>query len=275
MSLLAKLKKTDKSLPDVIQRSVDFEITREHLMRLSERRAWIVSACSVTLALVLAAGYFFVMPLKEKIPYLVTVDPYTGTSAVAKLVGDFNNMSITANEAVNKANISNFITAYEAYDWDLWTTRDALVVYSMATGEVLKAFESLYANKTLSPNIVLGRKKRQFVRIKSLVLTEKDNRGFPVGATARFERFVIDKAAEAPMSAESFIVTLTFEYKSNLQMQEEMRIQNPLGFRVTAYRVDPDNSASQSRDLIMRELSNTAAGQPLLAPEDATPLPKK
>ena len=275
MNFLSKLKRADKTLPDVIQRSVDFEVTREHLIRQSERRAWIVAACTAMLALLLAGGYFFVMPLKEKVPYLVTVDPYTGTSAVAKLVGDFKNMSVTANEAVNKANISNFITAYEAYDWDLWSARDGLIGYAMADGEVLKTYETLYASKTLSPNVVLGRKKRQFVRIKSLVLTEKDSRGFPVGAAARFERFVIDKGSEAPMSAESFTVTLAFEYKSNLQMQEDMRVQNPLGFRVTAYRVDPDNAASISRDLIMRELSNTAAGQPLLAPEDATPLPKK
>lgn len=270
MSLLAKMKKPGKLPPDVIERSVNFEATKELMTRTSERRAWIVAASSVLLSLILAAGYFFVMPLKEKVPYLVTVDPYTGTSALARLIGNFDDMTITTNEAVNKANISNFITAYEAYDWDLWNTRDGLVVYAMAAGEVLKDYERLYDDKIKSPTIVLGREKRQFVRIKSLVLTQKNNNGFPAGATARLDRFIIDKTAQSAMTSKSFIVTLAFEYKSNLQMPEEMRVHNPLGFRVTAYRVDPDSSTSQDKDIIMRELTNTAVGQPLVAPKDAT-----
>lgn len=260
---------------DVVARSIDFEITRELAARLSERRAWIVATCSILLATILAVGYFFVMPLKEKIPYMVVVDPYAGNSVVAKLSDNFDNMTITSNEAINKANISNFITAYESYDWDLWSRRDGLIVYAMAQGDVLKAYSDLYSSKTLSPDIIYGRKRTRRVRIKSLVLTGKDQNGVPSGATVRFERLIIDKGFDTPMSAETLIATLEFEYKSNLTMQEEMRIQNPLGFRVKAYRVDPDSSSSQSRDLVIRELSSTALGQPLVAPSEPQQQTKK
>lgn len=260
---------------DVVARSIDFEVTRELAARLSERRAWIVATCSILLATILAIGYFFVMPLKEKVPYMVIVDPYAGNSVVARLSDNFDNMTITSNEAINKANISNFITAYESYDWDLWSKRDGLIVYAMAQGDVLKAYGDLYSSKTLSPDVVYGRRKTRRVRIKSLVLTGKDQNGVPTGATVRFERLIIDKGFDTPMSAETLVATLEFEYKSNLKMQEEMRIQNPLGFRVKAYRVDPDSSSSQSRDLVIRELSSTALGQPLVAPIDPQQQTKK
>lgn len=269
MNLLQKLKKKEALPSDAIQRSVNFEVTREHATRLSERRAWIVAACSISLALVLAVGYFFVMPLKEKIPYMVIVDPYSGTSSVAKLSDDFNNMTITTNEAISKANISNFITAYESYDWDLWSRRDGLIVYSMAQDDVLKAYEDLFSSKTLSPDLIFGRTKTRRVRIKSLVLTGKDANGTPSGATVRFERLVIDKTLGSPMAAEALIATLAFKYQSNLKMQEEMRVHNPLGFRITAYRVDPETASTQSRDLIVREISNAAVNRPLTPPTES------
>lgn len=280
MNWLSKKKVTDTTQAaaaplGALQRSINFEVSREHASRLSERRAWIVAACSSLLALMLAVGYFFVMPLKEKVPYMIMVDPYAGTSSVAKLSDDYGNMTVTSNEAVNKANISNFITAYESYDWDLWSKRDGLIIYSMAQGDVLKAHRDLYADKILSPDVTLGRKKTRRVRIKSLVLTDKDKQGVPSGATVRFERLVIDKALESAMSVESLVATLAFEYKSNLSMKEEMRIHNPLGFRVTAYRVDPEASSLQNRDLVIREISNTASGQPLAAPAEANSSPKK
>jgi type IV secretion system protein VirB8 len=43
---------------------------------------------------------------------------------------------------------------------------------------------------------------------------------------------------------DSKIATLEFTYKPNLKMDEEKRIENPLGFQVTSYRVDSDYAAS-------------------------------
>ena len=68
MNWLNKKKVTDTMQADAaplgaLQRSINFEVSREHASRLSERRAWIVAACSSLLALMLAVGYFFVMPI--------------------------------------------------------------------------------------------------------------------------------------------------------------------------------------------------------------------
>ena len=42
---------------------------------------------------------------------------------------------------------------------------------------------------------------------------------------------------------DSKIATLGFTYKPGLKMDEQDRIENPLGFQVTSYRVDNDYAA--------------------------------
>ena len=54
-----------------IARSIDFEVTIADLARRSERRAWRVAAVAVAMSLVLAGACFYMLPLKEKVPYLV------------------------------------------------------------------------------------------------------------------------------------------------------------------------------------------------------------
>ena len=56
--------------------------------RRSERRAWWVAGTSCAISLILAGGYFYFLPLKEKVPYLVMADAYTGTATVALTPAD-------------------------------------------------------------------------------------------------------------------------------------------------------------------------------------------
>lgn len=102
------------SLQRAIARSVDFEVTIADLARRSERRAWTVAMAALAVALVLLGGYFYLLPLKQKVPYLVMADAYTGTSTVARLAGNFNDNTITASEAINRSNIAHFILARES-----------------------------------------------------------------------------------------------------------------------------------------------------------------
>jgi type IV secretion system protein VirB8 len=60
----------------------------------------------------------------------------------------------------------------------------------------------------------------------------------------RFQRSLYDKSTGEARAMDSKIGTLEFSYKSNLSMDEKYRIENPLGFQVTSYRVDNDYAAS-------------------------------
>ena len=79
---MLRKKESTSQIDGAVAKAVNFEITIADIARRSERRAWFVASGAILLSLVLAAGYFYMLPLKEKVPYLVMADAYTGTSTV-------------------------------------------------------------------------------------------------------------------------------------------------------------------------------------------------
>lgn len=228
-----------------VARSVNFEITVADLARRSERRAWWVAASALLVALILAAGCFLMLPLKEKVPYLVMADAFTGTSTVARLRSDFASNGVTAQEAVNRSNVSHYVLARESYDSVLLGLRDWVTVYAMSAGNVAGEFRAMFsADNPMNPRKLYGTAQAVRVGISSIVLT-KDARGAPNGATVRIERRVVNKSNGSSVALDNRIVTMAFSYKNNLKMDERYRVENPLGFQVTAYRVDNDYSTTR------------------------------
>ncbi len=250
-----------------VARAVDFEVTIADLARRSERRAWRVAMAAVMIAVILAAGIFYMLPLKEKVPYLVMADAYTGTSTVARLEKDFDNRSVTTSEAINRSNVAHFILARESYDLALMTLRDWTTVYTMSSRDVAAGYTTLHArNNPEAPFHLYGAGRAIRVGILSIVLIGGDADQPPRGATVRFQRSLHDKAAGATRPLDSRIATLEFTYKPNLKMDEKHRIENPLGFQVTSYRVDSDYAAmpplAEPAFATAQVATNAAAGSP-------------
>jgi type IV secretion system protein VirB8 len=230
-------------IASAITRSTNFEITLADMARRSERRAWRVASCALAMALLLGGGYAFVLPLKEKVPYLVMADAYTGTSTVARLTGDFGRAGITASEAINRSNVAHFVLARESYDYALIRLRDWATVYTMAAPQVAAGYSRLHAPRNPdSPFNLYGKDRAIRVAILSIQLLGGGDAP-PRGATVRFQRALYDAATATSRPLDSKIATLEFTYKANLSMDEKDRIENPLGFQVTSYRVDNDYAA--------------------------------
>lgn len=238
-------KSTTPQIENAVSRSVNFEISIADIARRSERRAWIVAFSAVLMSLMLAGGYFYMLPLKQKIPYLVMADAYTGTSTVARLREDFNNQFITTSEAFNKSNVAHFVIARESYDIALMNLRDWTTVYSMSSPGVASGYTTLHSKTNpASPYKTYGNSRAIRVRILSIVLIGGSAETPPKGATVRFQRVVYDKANGSTKPLDGKLATIEFAYKSNLKMSEKDRIENPLGFQVTSYRVDSDYASS-------------------------------
>lgn len=269
---------------DVIARSVDFEVTLADLVRRSERRAWRVAWSAIAMALILAGGYFILLPLKEKVPYLVMADAYTGTSTVARLTGDFGAAAITASEAINKSDVSHFVLARESYDYSQFGQRDWDTVHAMAAPGVGSEYARLFAKTNpANPQLLFGQGKSIRIRILSLQLHESPSTDAKAkSATVRFQRSVHDKASGTTQPLDSRIASVEFVYKSNLRMDESHRMLNPLGFQVTSYRVDNDYAAAPSIDVGIGQRPSPAdgaaaspsPGEPR-APDDAGPSPSR
>jgi len=246
-----KNKASASKIDEAIGQSVNFELTVADIARRSERRAWWVAGSAVVMSLVLLGGYFYVLPLKEKVPYLVIADAYTGTSTAARLTDDVALQRITTSEAINRSNVAHFVLARESYDLAITNLRDWTTVLTMSSGNVSGGYTNLYSSgNPANPYTLYGKDKAVRVRILSITLIGGGGGEVPKGATVRFQRNVYNKQNGSSAPLDSKIVTMAFTYKSNLTMDEQQRIENPLGFQVTDYRVDTDYASSPPEEVL-------------------------
>ncbi|PSM14935.1 virB8 family protein [Stenotrophomonas maltophilia] len=226
-----------------VAKAVSYEITVADMARRSERRAWWVATGSLLMSLALAGGYYYMLPLKEKVPFLVMADAYTGTATVARLSGTFQGETITANEAINRSNVAQYVLARESYDSAVMGLRDWELVFVMSTDPVAQSMRVRYAgNNPQNPFVMYGRERAIRVKILSITPLGAEPNGSFRGASVRIQRSLLDKRTGVATYLDNQLVTMRFGYNQNLALSEQDRILNPLAFQVTEYRVDNDYS---------------------------------
>jgi len=261
-------KQASEHIDQAIARSTQFEITIADIARRSERRAWLITCTAVALTLLLASGYFYMLPLKEKVPYLILADAYTGTSSLTRLTDDVTEKRLSASEAINRSNIAHFILARESYDAAITNLRDWTTVLTMSSGNVAREYTNLYSpSNSKNPALVYGRNSAIRVKILSTVLIGGGNGAPPKGATVRFQRNLYSMANGSTQPLDNKIATLEFVYKPNLVMDDQRRVENPLGFQVTSYRVDNDYASSPPEEM---SVTATASTDTTIYPRDFT-----
>jgi type IV secretion system protein VirB8 len=243
-------KSSGRKVDEAVSRSVNFELTIADIAKRSERRAWWVAFAAIVMALILAGGYFYMLPLKQKVPYLVMADAYTGTATVARLDGDFAMRGITTREAVNRSNVAHFVLARESYDLALVNLRDWKTVQTMASSGVKAEYTAMFSS-TNPDSWVKQYGQDQSIRVKllSIQLVGGGEGVTPRGATVRFQRSLFNKSNGATRPLDNKIATIEFTYKQNLEMDDQNRIENPLGFWVTSYRVDDDYATAPPTEI--------------------------
>lgn len=271
--MLRKKNSTPK-IDGAVAQAVNYEVTIADLARRSERRAWMVAFAAIVMSLILAGGYFYMLPLKEKVPFLVMADAYTGNATVARLDENFRNRSLTASENINRSNVAHFVMMRESYDVDMMNLRDWRAVHSMSAPQVGAAYSALHASRNPnSPYNTYGPSVAIRVRILSITFIDDGEDTTPKGATVRFQRSAYDKRSGASEPMDSKIATMAFTYNLSLKMDEKDRIENPLGFQVTSYRVDNDYAASPPLEEELAPSSFAPAPQAAPATPPAAPLP--
>lgn len=261
------------AIDKAVARSVNFELSIADMARRSERRAWMVAFSAIGMSLILAGGYFYMLPLKQKVPYLVMADAYTGTATVAHLTGNFGPHGITTNEAINRSNVAHFVLARESYDLAMLNLGDWKTVQTMASPGVKAAYMAEYSSQ--NPDSLYkqyGKDRAIRIRLLSIVLLDSGPGRPPRGATVRFQRSLYDKATGATHPMDNKIATLEFTYKPNLEMDDQSRIENPLGFWVTGYRVDNDYASAPPPEVAAAPVPTTIESVPPAA-TTAPPVP--
>lgn len=234
---------------EVIRKSMDFEASVIAMVKRSERRAWIVAMVSLFITVCLVAAIVYMLPLKEKIPYLVTVDLKRSTSTITHLREDMAYSGIYSSEALNRSQVVRFVQAREGYDWDTINEHDWEFVAAMSNDGVKTLFVRQFDGSPRAPDKKWGRNVAIRVKVNSIVFHGLDEeKGIrPTGATARFEKWRFDKSTGKSEYLSSHVATLAYQYKANLKMSDNLRLRNPLGFQVTAYKVDDEFNAPTFR----------------------------
>ncbi len=199
----------------------------------SEKRAWLVAKSSLVIAGLSVIALAVSMPLKQTVTRIVSVDKATGETS---MTSDLPEYVATRNDVNDKHWIKRFVLAHERYDYKILQADYDFV--RRTSGEVVwnkykKQFEGENAlQKTLEEKV------EHVPRILSVTLPSANI------ATVRFEiedrdlRNVASTTATPKVSR--YIATLEYHYIPNPHAKEAELIENPLGFSVTGYQVDPE-----------------------------------
>ena len=181
--------------------------------------------CTLATVVVIAS----LTPLKSIEPFVIQVDQKSG---ITQTVDPLTVKELTANEAVNNFFIVQYIRSRETYSiHDLTKSYDIVRIMSERS-RVYPQFAGVAdPNNPQSNAARLGTTGTRAVKFKSISYLN------PNLAQARL--LIEEKSDNAGYIQYHKIVLIAFEY-IKLSLTTEERYVNPLGFRVTDYRVDED-----------------------------------
>jgi type IV secretion system protein VirB8 len=160
-------------------------------------------------------------------PFVIQIEERTGA---AKVVNPSNSNLLSGNESLNRYFIKKYLTARETYnpvDFELNVKR---VVRLFSAQGVYRDFISYITNPAYDPSIIYSQSNTTSIKVKS----------FSKLGEQYFVRFSINEISSQKRSFDK-IATLTINYVA-MELSDDDRDINPVGFQVTGYRVDDDNS---------------------------------
>jgi len=159
----------------------------------------------------------YVISSKSLDPYVIEIEDKTGVPTV---VDQMTSKTFTADEAIKKYFLNQFIMAAMGYDIKTYK-QDVEKVRLYSTPGVYIAFR-----KAIDPK-ELGSDSKIDIRIKSIQFPD------PGTAQVRILR-TIDKKGEQTVTKNE-VLTFNFYFTANMELTMEERLINPLGFQVTNY----------------------------------------
>lgn len=196
-------------------------------LKRSRALAWGVAGTASTIALALGISISFLLPLKEPVPYVITVDKQSGYLEIAKTLDE---TPLKKEQAITDYNLVRYVTAREGYLNPI-VAENYQLVQSMSAGEAAKEHKMLWDGENPNnPSVVLGFDGE--VKIEILGVSELNEKT----SSVRFDRHV---KLNGKIRTTRHTAIIVHDYVNEKQTNEE-RLKNPLGFKVTSYRVSQE-----------------------------------
>lgn len=213
-----------------------WEWSLQSVTQTSEARAWRITWCAVTVALLSVAGLLVLLPLKTTLPFLVYVDRATGETEVVQVADP---RSLRASEIQDRHWLAQYVRCRERYNWGL-LQQDYDQTVSMSDPGVAQSYRGQFeGGHALDRRLGSGIEWR--VRVVAVTVIPDD----PGHAVVRFERQVVSGAATVE-PVRHFIATLAYGYRSVTTARAQDLLDNPLGFHVSAYVADEELTGSEN-----------------------------
>jgi len=196
--------------------------------RQSRILAWRVATAAGALLVVMTICLALLIPLKQAIPYVITVDRQTGEAQLASTAPKF----IGESDLTHKYWIREYVIARERYIYKL-LQHDYDTVRVLADAPLWKDYSALFTGANAIDKKV-GDSIEAIPNILSIVL-HADNT-----ATVRYDLLKRDTKQGTQSSTSRRIATLKFIYQAKTLVKEADLIANPLGFTVVAYHTDQE-----------------------------------
>ena len=213
-----------------IEAAADFEISKIDEIKRSLKIAWWIAFAAMSICTISILAFLVALLTRtEPEPVILQVDKSSGFTSVHRSVKDAND---TYDEVINRYWLANYVQLRESYDWftigeqysamKLMSTNDIFVAYSKAV-QATEAPLTLYKDKA-----------RVSVKIMSITFISNV-------AQVRFtsEKKAPDGSNNDNSPVHRWIATVGFKFDAGLMTDQE-RLLNPLGFKATSYRLDPE-----------------------------------
>src|SRR3990167_2684411 len=198
-----------------------------------QRNRWfLIGVVSILLAGIEGIALVSLAPLKSVEPYILQVDNKSGVTNVLKPLRDNQENTLTEEEAVTKSFIVKYVIARETFD-PQDVNRNYDLVRLMSSSDESERFNASVANG--NPHSPVERYKStttRTVKISSVSFLDKRKKTAQV-------RFSTTENSRNEHKENYWVSILTFRYV-NTPMDENDRLNNPLGFQVITYRVDQE-----------------------------------
>ena len=205
-----------------------------YLVEKSNKRAWLIAIISAIIALASICAIAYMTPLKQSVPYVIRVDNTTGMVDIITSVKD---TEFSSNEALDKYFTSLYVKTREGYHYNL-LTQDYTLTQILSSPQVAQDYVKIYEGANARQEI-LKNNNEVSIDINSVVLGESAD---IKTATIRFNATTsaLSNSGKNTVQTSAKVATLSYEYSPADLTTEDERLQNPLGFKVTTYRIDDE-----------------------------------
>ncbi|EAI3530818.1 type IV secretion system protein [Campylobacter jejuni] len=210
--------------------AIDYEASFRYLIEKSNKRAWLIAFISIFIAIISIIAVVLLTPLKTIEPYVIRVDNTTGMVDILTMLDE---KEIKANEALDKYFISTYVKAREGYYYDL-LNQDYLLTQLMSSEKVANEYRAWYEGENARDQI-LKNSNEVNVQILSIVLGNSNG----IKTSTIRAKIITKNLNTRGLSESTKVITLSYDYIL-AKASEENRILNPLGFKVTNYRIDEE-----------------------------------